>query len=162
MMTKKTIPETVTPTPLEDAARLRELLEGLDISQAEFAEQYGIGSQAQFWQYLNPEKKGGRPLNIMAAIGFAKGIDALQTSCNVGRFSPYLQTLIDKISEFKSPESACNQNLKSHDPLGDLWPIIHTLSQLDEERRNEVQKYAEERLKLQHGDQQQHPFQRAG
>lgn len=161
-MTKRTIPETVTPTPVEDAERLRKLLDGLDISQAEFAEQYDIGSQAQYWQYLNPDKKGGRPLNIMAAIGFARGIDALQCRCTVGDFSPYLQQVIDKIADFRTPAPAVNQPAVVYDALHDLRPIINVLTQLDEERRAEVLKYVEERLQLQRSNEPPNSLLRAG
>lgn len=161
-MTKRTVPETVTPTPLEDADRLRQLLDDLEVSQSEFADKYGIGSQAQFWQYLNPDKKGGRPLNVMAAIGFAKGIDELQRRCTVGDFSPYLQAIIDKIAEFKTPADICEQNVVTYDLLREIRPIIEVIGQLDDERRIEVQKYAEERLKLQHSDQYQNSNLRAG
>lgn len=153
-MTKRPIQETVTTTPKEDAERLRVRLEGLEISQAEFAAQFGIGSQAQYWQYLNPDKPGGRPLNVMAAIGFARGIDALRGPCTVGDFSPYLQQVIDRISVFKTPNSV-HQNVANYDPHADLRKLLGILSQLDQTRRAEVEKYAEERLKLQQSEEPQ-------
>lgn len=87
--------ETVSSTPIEDAARLKVLMENVSASQAEFAAAYGIGSQAQLWQYLNPDKKGGRPLNVIAATGFAKGLGV-----SVESFSPSLQSCINKLAEF--------------------------------------------------------------
>lgn len=89
---------TISSDPVEDAKRLKVMLEKLKVttpgySQAKFAEENGIGTQAQLWQMLNPENDKGRPLNLQAAIGFAKGLN-----CKVKDFSPSLQAAIDEIS----------------------------------------------------------------
>lgn len=65
--------ETTSESQSAEAARLRALFnekKGRDISQEEFGARYEIGSQGMIWQYLN----GRRPLNLKAAIGFARGL----------------------------------------------------------------------------------------
>lgn len=62
---------------LADVTRLREHWEswkagqGRGVSQADFAERYGLKSQGMLWQYLN----GYRPLNAQAVVAFARGLN---------------------------------------------------------------------------------------
>jgi hypothetical protein len=71
-------------------ARLETVAEGKLISQMEFGAKYGIGSQGMVWQYLN----GHRPLNIKAAVAFARGL-----SVSVADFSPKLAEQIGDASD---------------------------------------------------------------
>lgn len=60
--------------------RLRELFnKRAGMSQQEFAERFGLGTQGMVWQYLS----GYRPLNYEAAAKFAKGLN-----CRIDDFSP--------------------------------------------------------------------------
>lgn len=60
--------------------RLRELFDKrAGMSQLEFAERFGLGTQGMVWQYLS----GYRPLNYEAAAKFAKGLN-----CRIDDFSP--------------------------------------------------------------------------
>lgn len=60
--------------------RLRALFDQrAGMSQLEFAEKYGLGTQGMVWQYLS----GYRPLNYEAAAKFAKGLN-----CRIDDFSP--------------------------------------------------------------------------
>lgn len=93
---------TISKTPSEDAERLKGLMWRTRCSQSEFAEANGIGSQAQLWQFLNPEHKKGRPLNLAAAIGFAKGLGV-----SVEEFSPSLQAYINFVAGFACTQGAC-------------------------------------------------------
>jgi hypothetical protein len=69
---------TLEEWQLQDAEALRHLFEartektgeGRLISQMDFGAKYGIGSQGMVWQYL----RGHRPLNIKAAVSFARGL----------------------------------------------------------------------------------------
>lgn len=99
-MSTRSNADTISKTPEEDAARLREMVKSCGKTQADFAAEYDIGSQAQLWQYLNPTTKKGRPLNITAAIGFARGLKR-----PVSDFSPSLQEVIDRIARFASSEA---------------------------------------------------------
>lgn len=92
---------TISTDPEGDALRLKALLEkhrdaNQAYSQASFAAQHGLGSQAKLWQMLNPGNAKGRPLNLAAAIAFANGL-----KCSVADFSPSLQNSIDLISQFR-------------------------------------------------------------
>ena len=62
--------------------RLREIFQERlpdGMTQEEFGELHGIGSQGMVWQYLN----GWTPLNIEAAAKFAKGLN-----CTIADISP--------------------------------------------------------------------------
>ena len=60
--------------------RLRKLFdERAGMSQLEFAERFGLGTQGMVWQYLS----GYRPLNYEAAAKFARGLN-----CRIDDFSP--------------------------------------------------------------------------
>lgn len=60
--------------------RLRRLYdERAGVSQQEFAERHGFGTQGMVWQYLS----GHRPLNYEAAAKFAKAL-----GCKIDDFSP--------------------------------------------------------------------------
>ena len=96
-MSTRSSADTLSKDPAEDAERLRELFKRSGQNQTEFAEKYGLGSQGQLWQLLNVDKKGGRPLNIMAAIKFAEGLNV-----RVSDFSPSLQEAIDRLVPFAS------------------------------------------------------------
>lgn len=68
--------------------RLRELyLERVPsgMSQADFGEVYGLGTQGMVWQYLN----GYTPLNVEAAAKFAKGL-----RCTIEDISPEMARTI--------------------------------------------------------------------
>lgn len=54
------------------------------VTQEQFGQAHGIGSQGMVWQYLN----GRRPLNLKAAAAFAQGL-----GCSVRDFSPRLHAL---------------------------------------------------------------------
>lgn len=70
--------------------RLRELFDKrAGMSQLEFAERFGLGTQGMVWQYLS----GYRPLNYEAAAKFAKGLN-----CRIDDFSPEMaQSLREEI-----------------------------------------------------------------
>jgi hypothetical protein len=76
----------------EDAARLKRLFDAPSnkLGQLAFGQTYGVGSQGMVWQYLHAH----RPLNITAAVAFAKGLD-----CKVEDFSPTLAQQIASASE---------------------------------------------------------------
>lgn len=91
---------TLAPWQIEDAARLRalfdartELVGKKPISQADFGEKYGIGSQGMVSQYLQAR----RPLNVDAAVAFARGLGA-----PIDAFSPRLAAFIQNASAFAS------------------------------------------------------------
>jgi hypothetical protein len=73
-------------------ARTETVTEGKLISQMEFGAKYGLGSQGMVWQYLN----GHRPLNIKAAVAFAKGLGV-----KVSDFSATLAAQIDDASKLE-------------------------------------------------------------
>lgn len=103
-MTKKTtIPskasENKPPEPwqLEDAKRLRAIWDGKQtipgqkakaFTQASFAEDFGLASSNMVWQYLN----GHRPLNVLAAASFAKGLGV-----EIEAFSPVLAVQANRV-----------------------------------------------------------------
>lgn len=74
----------------EAHVRLRKLFEQrAGMSQLDFAEKFGLGTQGMVWQYLS----GYRPLNIEAAAKFAKGLN-----CRIDDFSPEMaQALREEI-----------------------------------------------------------------
>jgi hypothetical protein len=88
----------------EDARNLRRLFdartetvgEGKQIPQMEFGAKYGIGSQGMVWQYIS----GRRPLNIKAAVAFAKGLGV-----ELSDFSPTLAAQIDDASRVGREQS---------------------------------------------------------
>lgn len=71
------------PWQQEDAERLLRIYEKRKgaLSQEEFADRSGLGTQGNVWQYLN----GRIPLNVYAASAFAAGLQ-----CSVEEFSPRL------------------------------------------------------------------------
>lgn len=76
----------------EDAARLKRLFdEKSRLSQEEFGAQFEVGSQGMVWQYLN----GRSPLNLSAAIKFARGLGV-----NVSDFSPALALQLEQMAGF--------------------------------------------------------------
>jgi hypothetical protein len=100
MLAKMKEKKTLEEWQAEDARNLRSLFEartetvaeGKLISQMEFGAKYGIGSQGMVWQYLN----GHRPLNIKAAVAFAKALDV-----KVSDFSTTLAAQIDEASKLE-------------------------------------------------------------
>jgi transcriptional regulator with XRE-family HTH domain len=74
---------------VEDAARLRDIFNNREIklSQEQFASDFDLGSQSMISQYL----AGYRPLNIKAAVSFARGM-----LIDIRDFSP---TLADQIAD---------------------------------------------------------------
>ena len=113
-MGQMVLSDTLSASPVEDAARLRELFAACSMTQLDFALQTGIGSQAQVWQYLNPHKKGGRPLNRIAAMRFAIGL-----RCHLSDFSPSLQLTADEISQFATRSPMANERFP-------LYTVIRT------------------------------------
>lgn len=94
-------PKQLEPWQVADADRLTKLFEAKksDISQAEFGARHGIGTQGMVWQYLS----GTRPLNIDAAVAFAKGLDV-----GIADFSPTIAArILDAalVAESRSSES---------------------------------------------------------
>lgn len=83
----------VAPWQAEDAARLKSIFESEHntLSQLRFGAEYDLGSAAMVWQYLN----GHRPLNITAAVAFARGL-----RCKVEDFSPALANQIAEAMMF--------------------------------------------------------------
>ncbi|MET3134983.1 hypothetical protein AAKU55_005286 [Oxalobacteraceae bacterium GrIS 1.11] len=65
-------PKQIEQWQADDAERLRQLFDNRmpKVSQAEFGDLHGIGTQGMVWQYL----AGRRPLNIEAAVAFARGL----------------------------------------------------------------------------------------
>lgn len=91
----------ITRKPLEDwqqsdAARLRDLWStrpfqsGRRISQANFADQFDLGSQSVVHQYLS----GLIPLNLEATVKFAQGL-----GCTVRQISPVLDQRQEKLPD---------------------------------------------------------------
>lgn len=86
-------PKQLDAWQAEDAARLKALFEARAeprISQMEFGAQFEIGSQGMVWQYLD----GRRPLNISAAVAFARGLGV-----KVDQFSPTIAGQINAASQ---------------------------------------------------------------
>jgi hypothetical protein len=87
-------PQPLLPWQMDDARRLAALFEQRQpgvaktkkISQLKFGADYDIGSQGMVWQYLT----GRRPLNIKAAVNFARGLNELGLKVSVEDFSPTL------------------------------------------------------------------------
>ena len=139
-MSTRSSAENISKTPEEDAARLRPLMENLTVSQADFAANNGIGTQAQIWQYLNPDNKKGRPLNISAAIGFAKGLNK-----RVSDFSPSLQAVIDKISCYASqtPQHMVNEDRAPYVSLSpQIQKLVEMMQTVDVETQNKIISFA--------------------
>jgi hypothetical protein len=57
------------------------------MTQEEFGNEYGIGTQGAVWQYLN----GYAPLNVEAAAKFAKGL-----RCTIHDISPEMATMLER------------------------------------------------------------------
>lgn len=162
-MVTRTSAETISKTPGDDAERIKAMMADSKLSQAEFAETYGIGSQAQLWQFLNPESKKGRPLNLPAAIGFATGLN-----CRVGDFSPSLQKFIDKIALYSSMDAGKHTTqLQAEEPKGvyqfqasTTKAVVEIMDRLDEKARQTILEHA---LFIEHQYQKQgNPAQRHG
>ena len=85
--------ENVAPWQAEDAARLKAIFESErnTLSQLKFGAEYELGSAAMVWQYLN----GHRPLNIAAAVSFARGL-----RCKIEEFSPVIANQIAEAMSF--------------------------------------------------------------
>lgn len=86
---KASKPKQLEPWQAEDAARLKALFDGPanELSQLKFGAEFEIGSPGMVWQYIS----GHRPLNIRAAVAFAKGL-----KCKIEDFSP---TIASEIAE---------------------------------------------------------------
>ena len=81
----------ITEETKAESSRLKELWDKhKTMSQVEFGEVYGVGSQGAMTQFLN----GYTPISMKAAIGFAKGL-----GIDVADFSPRLAKEIIEISE---------------------------------------------------------------
>lgn len=116
---------------VEDAARLLALWEAYPakVSQLKFGADYGIGSQGMVWQYLN----GHRPLNIAAAVAFARGL-----SCKVRDFSPTLADQIKdawQLSGDARPDHA-SPIAANDDDLHGAVALLQLYEQLPRERRS--------------------------
>lgn len=71
-----------TSTREKEAHALKRLFgERSTVSQAKFGKEHGLGTAGMVWQYLN----GHRPLNLQAAVKFAKGLGV-----RIQDFSPRL------------------------------------------------------------------------
>lgn len=161
-MTKRSTAESISKAPLDDAERLRDLYKRVQISQAEFAADYGIGSQAQLWQFLHPEADRGRPLNVIAAISFAKGLNALGIRCTVGTFSPSLQEVIDRISDFSSTSNVLRIAQQRAEYETPTTETVRIMQMLETDRQQQVLDYAIERLNLQQQQVNQNSTSRTG
>lgn len=84
-------PSKPEPSQQEDAARLRALYETYrtdgGLKQEDFAPKYGLKSQSNMGHYLH----GRRPLNLRAAIGFARGLTTA-----IEAFSPTIAAEIEE------------------------------------------------------------------
>lgn len=145
-MVTRTSAETISKTPGDDAERIKAMMADSKLSQAEFAETYGIGSQAQLWQFLNPDSKKGRPLNLSAAIGFANGLN-----CRVGDFSPSLQKLIDKVALYASSDTERNTTQLQIQQQTGIYQfqttttagVVEIMERLNEKSRQVILEYAQ-------------------
>lgn len=85
---------------MEDAVRLKKFYDERIVpkmSQTQFGISFDIGSPSMVWQYLS----GHRPLNIRAAVSFAKGLD-----CKIEEFSPSIANEIaDAMKHARLPPS---------------------------------------------------------
>lgn len=99
MNTRKIVRTPLTAEQIKEAETLKRLFKATKhgLTQAEFGERFGIGSQGAVWQYLN----GKTALNLKAAKGFAEGID-----CSVADFSPRLAAEIDALSRHTPDEGS--------------------------------------------------------
>lgn len=76
------MPVLATSTREKEAHALKRLFEERSkVSQARFGKEHGLGTAGMVWQYLN----GHRPLNLQAAVKFAKGLGV-----RIQDFSPRL------------------------------------------------------------------------
>lgn len=88
----KSEPKPLETWQIDDAQRLKSLFDQREpkISQADFGSQFEVGSQGMVWQYL----AGKRPLNIKAAVAFARGLRV-----SVAAISPTIAAQISQASE---------------------------------------------------------------
>lgn len=129
--------DTVTSDPVGDASRLKMRFDSAGYTQAEFGELFGIGSQAQVWQFLNPDKKGGRPLNVVTAAKFAIGL-----KCSIGDFSPSIQAFVDEITRFSANKTPPQPSVQI-----DITEIINGYRSADETGRATIRFIAKRALK---------------
>jgi transcriptional regulator with XRE-family HTH domain len=122
-----TIPSDVRDA---EAATLKRLFqEKANMSQAEFAKKYRIGSAGMVWQYLN----GRRPLNADVAAKFAKGL-----AVAIDDFSPRLASAVRAAARVVDLPSQAHHFVAEEDPPGygknfALDDVLRTFPQ--EERR---------------------------
>lgn len=120
---------------LEDAARLKALFDRRTskISQAEFGEKFGIGSQGMVWQYL----AGRRPLNIEAAAAFAGGLEV-----GIDEFSPTIAERVREAARFAAPTSGgIESTLQTQAPRwmsAEAFRLLNLYFGADEEARAEI------------------------
>lgn len=130
-------PKLLEPWQAEDAARLKALFLRQEKSQAQFGYDFDIGTQGMVWQYLAAR----RPLNIEAAVAFAKGLNV-----GISEFSP---TLAEKIKNASMFISAPNERADHHH-TGPDWinPEAYMLLDLyyaaDDRSREEIMNTAME------------------
>ena len=89
----------IEPIHIEEAAALKRLYETHNTpkrSQSAFAEEFGLGTQGNVWQYLNAKS----PLNAQAAAKFAKGLGVF-----VRDFSPRLADEIEGLAQSSDTET---------------------------------------------------------
>lgn len=126
-----------------DAARLKLLFERhqaqLDpkekLTQEEFGERYGIGSQGMVWQYLNART----PLNLPAAARFAKGL-----GCKIEDFSPSLAAdVMEALPHLK------HKMVVAHDAL-DAQLLSHFQALSEEAHRDQIVGMAQRLFRKEH------------
>lgn len=97
MATASTVPTAVRE---REANKLRELFESrADVNQKDFAKAFGFTSAAMVWQYLSNH----RPLNLMAAAQFARGLHV-----EIEEFSVRLAAEYDKITGYIQGDRSVN------------------------------------------------------
>lgn len=92
MNAKQIVRTPLTDEQIAEAAKLKKLFKTSKhgLTQADFGETFGIGSQGAVWQYLNARTA----LNLKAANAFSKGI-----GCSVADFSPRLASEIEGLAK---------------------------------------------------------------
>jgi len=128
----------ITDLNREESRRLRELWGARKerITQAEFGQIYGIGSQAAVGQFLN----GHAAISLKAARGFAKGL-----GCEISAFSERLAREAASLGEVSGVRESVDVMSLGRDELR----LLMLYRQMKSPYRNEVLAFGEKLLDTQ-------------
>ena len=131
-----------TSTREKEAHALKRLFEERSkLSQAKFGKEHGLGTAGMVWQYLN----GHRPLNLHAAVKFAKGLGV-----RIQDFSPRLAAQAkavalgagDVVLQVREPEprpyAAAGKRAQGDARAQEGAVLIQLLSQAPKEERQRI------------------------